>query len=138
MRTVQKMQRSQKKANARRKDYVRRRNINNNVPVLQASKLVEVETFRPARDRKTGQLLPTDKLGHAQVEHVGYKTVFTHPVDRQRIYKNHKKGSVHIPLEDEYEREIGMIAYPKRRNHHTKKLTDTQKKKNKQTIHITK
>ena len=120
MRTIQKLQRKQKKAQARRKDYVRRRNINNNPPVVEESKTIEVEKFRPARDKKTGQLLPP-KNGMAQIEHVGYKKRFTHPIDRLHVYKNHEKGNVYKPLEDEYEREIGMIAYPKRRKNRAKR-----------------
>lgn len=120
MKSLKSIHRKAAKAKARRKDFSRRKNINANVPVVQSSKTERVETFRPAKD-KLGRFLPP-RNGRAQIEHVGYATRNVPKLDRKHIYKNHVKGDVHTPLEDQHNRMIGMIAYPPRRKYRSKKL----------------
>jgi len=94
------------KAKRMRKDYERRRNINNNVPT---DKFVE----RKELFKNTGVI----KEGMAEKIHVGYKNIIV----KKPHYRNHVKGIPHKGLKDEDNRDIGMIAYPKKRKFTTKK-----------------
>ena len=95
--------------NRMRKDYERRRNINNNVPTDKFKSRKEVY-------RNTGKIKSD---GHAETEHVGYKDIIV----KRPHYRNHTKGVPHQALKDEYNRDIGMIAYPKKRKFTEKKST---------------
>lgn len=121
MRTQRSIHRKAAKSRARRRDFLKRRNINRNVPTIDVGE--KVDLFKPvtvtvpgqpysksARKRRTRERCVV-KQGLAQVHHVGYKT----RSKKIPICRMHVKGNVHEPIVDQYNRVTPMVAYPKRR-----------------------
>lgn len=109
------------KKRAHRKDFVRRDNINKNVPTKIVTERVEkyqsVETKGVVVDRvyRNGKFTEIKKNvqqfnanGTPKIVHVGYKEV----TNKVKQFRNHVKGDRSKPLYDAQDREIGMIAYP--------------------------
>ena len=99
------MQRRQRKANARRKDYIRRRNINNNVPSIEI--IERQETFAPDPKAKSH----VDSSGRANVIHTGYR----YKKVRVKNFKHKDPDNPSYPMKDVHNRSIGMVQYPLRR-----------------------
>lgn len=104
MKSQKSINRKAAKAKARRKDFVRRKNINSNVPTIGVEEKVEVFSSKTVN-------------GKPQVEHIGYKT----KIVKKPVYSHHEKGDLYTPRKDEQLRDIGMIAYPKSRKFLVKK-----------------
>lgn len=105
-----------------RKDYVRRRNMNDNrnlpsVTMIEDVKVFKTKPFERVRDRKTGIIFIQDR--RPQLIHTGYKKA------RIKVKKPryHAKGEPsYVSKRDEYKRLIPMIPYPPRPKN--KKLTN--------------
>lgn len=99
MRRARSVHRKAKKAHARRKDFLKRKHINANVPTEVEEERVEVyKTLKP-------HIL---KNGRANIAHVGYKVKKI----KKKVYLHHEIDSRHKPLVDVQQREVGMIQYP--------------------------
>lgn len=88
---------------AQRKDFIRRKNMNRNVPTLAVEKKKEV--YRPVM-AKGKAVLQYD--GKPKLEHVGYKTV----IEKLRMPRLHLKDDQHEHRIDSALRAIPMIEYP--------------------------
>lgn len=83
------------KKREQRRDWVRRRNINANVP--SEAREVEEEVYSSE----------TRKDGTVTKKHIGYKTV----VKKYKVHKNHR-GMPALAQHDDWGRNVGMIRYP--------------------------
>lgn len=99
------MRRAAKKK-AQRKDFIRRKNINANVPTI--AKEEKIERYRQLKG-KDGKVRMHN--GRPILEHVGYKKVIV----KQKVYRHKKNGNPHKPATDVEKREVGMIQYPRSR-----------------------
>lgn len=127
MRSQKSINRKAVKARARRKDFIRRKNINKNVPTI--TKIDKVEKYVPIfktvsntswNGKTTTMNVPQYHPGTntPRLAHVGYKE----KKRKVKVFKYHYKGNPHDPLIDDSLRKVGMIAYPKRRKIHASKL----------------
>lgn len=131
MRNQKSVQRKAKKRNAQRKDFVRRRNINSNVPTEAEEEKVERFANVVGKDRRVVLDVVTKKYKkririkgerkdieviqtglRPRLRHIGYKTI----IKKKPVYRNHKEGDVHEPALDANIRNIGMVAYPLKRD----------------------
>jgi len=120
MKAARSIVRKATKARARRKDYVRRRNINSNVPTVD--NVVKIEKYKQVRgvDGKVSFMAGT---GQPKLRHVGYKQ----RVEKKKVYLRHEKGNPHEPMKDKDLRIEGMIQYPKSKKFHAKKINKNKK-----------
>ncbi len=108
------------KAQARRKDFVKRRNINRNVPTKLHTE--KIDTFQPKKTREGKTVFERDRMvvGKGKkaktintlrpvMEVSGQKSV----TSKIPVYRNrHTKGQWWEPKRDETNRKIGMTGYP--------------------------
>ena len=117
MRNQRLMSKKAEKGKKLRRDYERRRNINANVPTDKLVKTREVYGMKLNTKRGGGKYEMKD--GKPVLIHAGNKSI----VVKVKHYRNHVKGVPYDPLIDKYDRNIGMISYPKRRKFNLKKVT---------------
>lgn len=117
MRSPVSIHRKAAKSQARRKDYERRKNTNDNVPTMKVELRKEVfanktrtTQAKPYRTGRHGRTRQTNVVvgGLAERLHVGYKTV----IEKMPICKLHVKGNVHKPRIDAQNRLTPMVEYP--------------------------
>lgn len=117
MRSAVFIHRKAAKSRARRKDYERRKNINDNVPTMKVEVRKDVYANKtrttqgyPYRTGRHGRTRQTNVVvdGSAEKLHVGYKTVIV----KKPICKLHVKGNVHKPRVDAQNRVTPMVEYP--------------------------
>lgn len=102
------------KSQRRRYEYVR--NLNKNVPS------VVVEEKHEVYRSKTENKKQVFEDGQPVVEHVGYKTV----LKKEKRPWHHVEGDKSKARTDEYNRNIGMAFYTKRRKHMPSKVALTK------------
>lgn len=135
MRSQKSIVRKAQKARNRIKDFVKRANINKNVP----NKIVidKREKFAPAFVSVTTQTYSGSKTINVPkyhpgtntpvLKHTGYKDVKR----KLPLYRHHYKNRPHDPLVDDSLRRVGMIQYPKRRKMRAPKKSNLLKLQNK-------
>lgn len=95
------------KAKARRKDFVKRSNINKNVPSVEV--VHRVPTFSQKKENgKTVMKTLIDGGIRPEVEHYGYKLVKI----KKKVYRQHQLGDENEPAFDANRRRIGMVSFP--------------------------
>jgi hypothetical protein len=124
MRNQRAKQRKALKAKKHRADYVRRKNINSNIPTIKVEE--KKPRYRVAttervdftynyktkrRERSVLRIPITDRNGKQELEHIGYK----HFIVKKLNPRYKASGTLHEPRKDEYKRDVGMIPYPPRR-----------------------
>ena len=106
MKSQRSITRKTAKRKAQRKDFMKRKHINANVPTIVKEE--KVERFRQLKDRD-GKVRMQN--GRPLLEHIGYKTVKV----KKPVYRHKKDGNPHKPAVDAEKREVGMIQYPRSR-----------------------
>lgn len=128
MKSLRSITRKREKAKARRKDFVRRKHINANVPTIVKEE--KVEKYRSVHkdvvvEKKKGswrkpivkKVVYEDDGVTPMLRLAGEKIVRT----KEKVYRNHRRGVPSLPARERYSlrhssnRDIGMIEYPKRR-----------------------
>lgn len=119
MRSLKSIHRKAAKKRAGRRDFVKRRNINNNVPTVSRvehfDRFVHVVNETLVRDSKGFETKvrkqELDGDGQPVLKHIGYKE----KIVKDPVFLHHIEGNKHIAKRDQFGingREIGMIQYP--------------------------
>lgn len=103
MKSFKSIQRKAEKARARRRDYVRRKNINNNVPTEKY--LDRKEIFTHSTDKNGNVEM---KNGRPKLSHIGYKTFIV----KRQVPLLRDPNNLNDGLTDSMLRLTPMIQYP--------------------------